>query len=241
MPDIARGKSRRLSPMQRQTSKLLSNSRAETVEVTVFAEIDVTALVRLRTERRENGRPPSVTHFILAALARTLIAHPEFNAHLVGSEIHFLKSVDIGFAVSLDSGDLLSPVLRNVASRDLGNIVAAAADLAKRARSGDLILADMKGAGFTFSSVGQAKAARFATVVLPVPQVAILAAMAIYDTPVVCDGKVGIGSVLPVSLSFDHRAVNGAAATEFLDTLAAHLARPETLFAAANSTEGPSA
>ena len=225
----------RLSMVQRQTAKLLSKSRAETVEVTVFGELDVTALVSLRAGRRTEGQLPTITHFVLAALARTLDDHPTFNAHFVDETLHLLPQADIGFAVSLDNGDLVSPVLRNVGALSLDAIATAARRLAERARTGALELADMKGAGFTFSSVGPTPAARFATPVIPVPQVAILAAMAVRAQPVVQGDAIGIAQILPVSLSFDHRALNGAAANAFLQTLANHLAKPERLIAPSSS------
>lgn len=221
----------RLSPVQRQTAKLLSKSRAETVEVTIFGEVDVSELMAMRAGFRGVGTMPTITHFILAAIARTLTEHPAFNAHFIENALHLLPKADIGFAVSLENGDLVSPVLRDVGAMLLDDIAAAASRLAERARTGALELADMKGAGFTFSSVGQTPAARFATPVIPVPQVAILAAMAVRAQPVVRDDGLGIAQVLPVSLSFDHRALNGAAANAFLQTLADQLAAPEALIA----------
>ena len=225
----------RLSMVQRQTAKLLSKSRAETVEVTVFAELDVTALISLRADMRATEPAPTITHFILAALARTLATHPTFNAHFTDDTLHLLPQADIGFAVSLETGDLISPVLRDVGALPLDGIALAARGLAERARTGALALADMKGAGFTFSSVGQTPVARFATPVIPVPQVAILAAMAVRAQPVVRGDAIGIAQILPVCLSFDHRALNGAAANAFLQTLADTLAAPEGLIAPALS------
>ena len=93
--------------------------------------------------------------------------------------------------------------------------------------------ANLKGAGFTLSSVGQTKTAKFATPIVPVPQVAILAATALRDAPVVRDGALAVAPTLPLSLGFDHRALNGAAANAFLDTLAETLAAPEALIPAA--------
>ena len=229
---------RRLSPVQRQTGKVLSKSRAETVEVTVFGELDVTELVRVRSELTQDDRP-TITHFLLAALARSLRDQPDFNAHFADDALTLLPEIDLGFAVSLPNGDLVSPVLRDVGRLPLDAIAAAARDLAARARAGTLALADMRGAGFTLSSIGQTPAARFATPVVTVPQVAILAAMAVRAQPVVTDGRIGIAQILPVSLSFDHRAVNGAAANAFLQSLADHLARPDTLHSPATSGKRP--
>lgn len=220
---------RKLSPVQRQTAKFLAASRAETVEVTIFSEVDVTEMIALRRMLREDGSACTVTHFILVALARALAQHPEFNAHFQNNELTYHDRADIGVAVSLDNGDLVTPVLRDVGAMTLEEIAQAARDLASKAQAGALKLADMKGAGFTVSSVGQMSAPRFATPVVPVPQVAILAAMAIREVPVVRAGNIVVAPVLPLSLSFDHRAINGAAANAFLQTISDELGAPKGL------------
>ncbi len=225
---MAEGETVRLSPVQRQTAKFLSRSLAETAQVTIFGEIDVTAMIALRQRMKSDGAAPSVTHFIIAALARTLRRHPQFNAAFDGTSLTLQPQVDLGFAVSLSNGDLVSPVLHGVGRMGLAQIGQSARALAEKAQSGLLELADLKGAGFTFSSVGTTATAKFATPVVPIPQVAILAAMAIREQAVIRDGRVEIAPVLPVSLSFDHRALNGAAANDFLQTLADVLSEPET-------------
>ena len=228
----------RASPMQRQTAKILSQSRAETVEATIFGDLDVTALSAFRKTISNEKNAPSITHFILAGLARALQNHPHFNAHFTDNNLELLPLVDIGFAVSLENGDLTSPVLRNVGALALDGIAKSARALAESARTGTLQLQDMKGAGFTFSSVGQTPVTRYATPVVTVPQVAILAAMAIRSEPVVRNGAIIIRQILPVSLSFDHRAVNGAAALAFLQTLADEIEAPEALLPAADTAKG---
>jgi len=220
-----------LSPMQRQAGKFLAGCQNESVQVTVFAEIDVSRLMAVRTALSGAGKAPGITAFLIAALAKTLRQHPEFNAHYEDGALRLFDEVNIGLAVSLESGDLVTPVLRDVADKTVSEISDSAAALAEKARNAALVVADMRGAGFTLSNLGRSGVVRFATPIIPVPQVAILAATAMRETPVAVGGAVKVVPVLPLSLSFDHRAVNGSAATGFLESLADALTRPEELAA----------
>ncbi|MEM9011236.1 MAG: 2-oxo acid dehydrogenase subunit E2 [Pseudomonadota bacterium] len=230
-PAAIAGATRRLGPAQRQAARFLAASQAETAVVTIFGEIDVGALLTWRSALAEGPSRPSVSHCVLRALALALPQYPALAAHLHDDVLHFGEGLDIALAVSLPSGDLITPVLRGVESMDLAMLTAAARDLAEKARTGGLAPGDVRGGHFTLSNVVGAQVTRWTTPIVPRPQVAILALAGIRDVPAVRERAVTVAKMLPVSLSFDHRAVNGTEASAFLETLAEVLAHPETLAA----------
>ncbi|PRY95719.1 pyruvate dehydrogenase E2 component (dihydrolipoamide acetyltransferase) [Hasllibacter halocynthiae] len=217
----------KLSPVQRQVAKAVARSAAEAAACTVFADLDAAPL-QAALAALERPRP-TVTHLIAVAAARALTAHPVLNAHLDGDALDMPGAVHLGLAMALPEGGLIAPVIRDAHAMDAVTLARAARDLAERAARGALAPADMRGATFTLSSAGRSPTPRYATPLIPLPQVAIMAITAIREAPVIRDGAVASGLVLPVSLTFDHRALNGAAANEFLDALAGRLADPADL------------
>lgn len=220
----------KLSPQQRMAASLLHRSQSETACVTVFGEIDVSHLVAFR-KREEVGDPsrPGVLHFVMRAVVLALGRHPALNAHLRGNEITTFGSIDLGVAVALESGELVVPVLRNAQRMSVAQVAAQTRVMTERARSGSLTLADVRGATFTISSLATSPVPIWATPIVPVPQVAILAVTAIRERVVLLGDKAGVLQILPVSLAFDHRAINGAPVAAFLSTLAEMLADPAGL------------
>lgn len=223
------GEARRLTPAQRQAAKYLARCEAETVRVTVYGEADVSAILQHRAAYAGSRSVPTITHYLLAALARALAVHREFNAHFSDFELTRFETVDVAVAVAMENGDLVTPVLRDVGAMSLDGIRSQGDALVNRVRAGGMTLADTRGAGFTLSNLGRPKVAQFATPIIPVPQVAILAATAIRLAPVVRDGTIVATNLLPLSLSFDHRAINGVTANAFLDTLGEMLGNPQLL------------
>lgn len=231
---------RQLSPMQRMASRNMLRMVQESAGVTVHGEFPADGLVEFQDERNRDRRSRGLdritpTHLLVKCLAVALKRHPSLNAHFDGSDLKCFRSANIGLAVATDDGDLIVPVIRAADTLSLDEVAACARDLAGRARSGKLQLAETRGATFTLSSVAGFPSVLFATPVVPLPQVAILAVGAIRQAPVAAHGQLGIGHVLPVSLSFDHRPINGAAASAFLETLsrivgdpAEHLTSTET-------------
>ncbi|MEO4045408.1 2-oxo acid dehydrogenase subunit E2 [Hoeflea sp. CAU 1731] len=213
---------RQLSTMQRMASRNMLRMVQEAAGVTVHAEFAVDGLVAfldsLSSESVGRGKV-TATHVLVKCLAVALQNHPSFNAHFDGSELKCFRSVNIGLAVATDGGDLIVPVIPAVEQLTLDEVSVCARDLAARSRAGKLQLSETKGATFTLSSVAGFPSVVFATPVVPLPQVGILAVGAIRQVPVAADGKLRLGHILPVSLSFDHRSVNGAAASAFLETL----------------------
>ncbi|WP_165390277.1 2-oxo acid dehydrogenase subunit E2 [Thalassococcus sp. S3] len=219
----------RLPPMQRHLAKALSHSWSTAPHCTVFADADVTALTALRAELKAKGAAPTVSHFVLTALARALQGHPAFNGWLEGDTLHRVEDINIGLAIALQDGGLMAPVLSDIGGIDAFDMAARTRALADRARGKALSAQDMQGGTFTFSSAGRARTPRYATPLLPLPQLAILAATGIRAEPVVRQGSIKSADILPLSLTFDHRAINGEQANAFLDHLSDRLADPRAL------------
>ncbi len=225
----------KLSPAQKQAGRFLARCQSEAVQVTLFADARVDLLLALRS--RYQDPKPTLTHLLMAALVRTLEQHPQFNAHFEEDHLHLIDQVHLGLAVATPGGDLLTPVVRDLRGKSPLQIAPRARAQTEKARSGALTPQDVRGASFTLSNVGQTRAVRYATPVLPLPQVAILATMAVRQEPVIRDGVPSAAWILPMSLTFDHRVHNGVAATSFLDTLAAILDHPDKLDVTSDNLE----
>jgi pyruvate dehydrogenase E2 component (dihydrolipoamide acetyltransferase) len=179
---------------------------------------------RLVEMTREGETKPTVSDVITKACAVALMRHPELNAHYAGEEVRRFPTADVGMAVATDRG-LVVPVIRSAERLNLAEIAAARADLVTRARDAKLQQGDLEGGTFTTSNLGMYGVEEFIAVLNP-PQVAILAVGAIEDKPVVVDGDLEIKPMMSLTLTCDHRAVDGADAAEFLGTVRALLEEP---------------
>ncbi|HJP21023.1 MAG: 2-oxo acid dehydrogenase subunit E2 [Alphaproteobacteria bacterium] len=219
-----------LGPMQRMAAQHLSQSHLETAPVTLLGEAEVDGLVALRqtlnAERSEGDPRISYTHLIMKILALALGRHPRLNSALVERELHVYSDINIGMALSLPDGNLIVPVIRHVDRKSLYEVAIEAAELAARGAAGKLALDDVRGGTFTLTNAGMVPSARWTTPIIALPQAAILGVGAVREAALVRDGEVVTGNVLPLSLTFDHRLVNGVPASEFLDDLGGLLADP---------------
>lgn len=193
--------------------------------VTNFDNADVTGLEAFRIELNREKREPEVkvtmVTFLLKSAAAALRAFPRFNASLDGDHLVLKKYVHIGFAVDTPKG-LMVPIIRDVDQKGLLQIAREMAELADKARQGALSPADMQGGCFSVSSLGGIGGAGF-TPIINAPEVAILGAGR-SKTEAVWDGqKFEPRLIMPVSLSWDHRVVDGVAAARFLGHIAATL------------------
>jgi len=152
------------------------------------------------------------------------VRHRAVNAHFVEGRIHRYPAVHVGIAVATPSG-LVVPVVRDADRRSVLEIAAVRADLVARARAGKLQLADLEGGTFTISNLGMYGIEQFVAVLNP-PQVAILAVGAIEERPAVLDGELAVLPQLTMTLTCDHRALDGSEGAEFLQTLKAFVAEP---------------
>jgi pyruvate dehydrogenase E2 component (dihydrolipoamide acetyltransferase) len=182
-------------------------------------------LVNLRGQFRAAGQEvPSYTDFILKLTATALQKHPHLNARWENDRILLLSDIHIGLAVDTDAG-LLVPVVRQVPQRSLRELAGQTRDLIERARQGRLRAEEMQGGTFTITNLGAFGIDAF-TPILNYPECAILGIGRIHPQPIVLDERVIAGEQLTLSLTFDHRLVDGAPAARFLRTLSQLLENP---------------
>lgn len=195
--------------------------------------VDVTALVRLREKEKQIFEPRGIHFtylpFVVKACVVALRKFPSFNAHFDAerNELVAKKSVNIGIAVDTPDG-LVVPVIRNADERTMVDIAVEIERLAGLAKERKLHLDDIKGGTFTITNVGSL-GGFFSTPVIDPPQVAIMAIHRIRDMPLVVEGRVEARKVMGISMCFDHRVVDGALATEFMNVVMKHLEDPDLL------------
>jgi pyruvate dehydrogenase E2 component (dihydrolipoamide acetyltransferase) len=229
-----------IAQTRRTIARQMVRSRQETVPVTLTAWADATALLAARAALKAADGPEAATlnDMLLQALARTLLAHPLLAARWEETQLALPGDrIDIGLAVDAPGG-LVVPVVRDVAASPLAEVARQTRWLVERARSGRLTAADMQGGVFTLTSLGS-YGIEFFTPVINHPEAAILGVGAIRMQPVPPPGgQEGfvLQRQLPLSLTFDHRIVDGGPAARFLGDLAAQIGTGvPPLFSAANS------
>jgi len=190
--------------------------------------IDMTEALHLReqlVERLPEGDvKPTVNDLLTRVVGVALVRHRAVNATFTGEEIHRHPGAHVGMAVAAPNG-LVVPVIRDADRRSVQEIARSRAELVGRAREGKLTLQDMEGGTFTISNLGMFGVEQFVAVLNP-PQVAILAVGAVKPTPVVIDGEVDVAPMMQVTLTCDHRAIDGADGADFLRTLVALVEQP---------------
>jgi pyruvate dehydrogenase E2 component (dihydrolipoamide acetyltransferase) len=205
-----------LAGVRRAMAINMAKSHAEIVPATVSDEADIEAW------------PPGsdITIRLVRAIVAGVAASPGLNAWYDGRtmERRLLKQIDLGLAADTEDG-LFVPVLRNVAARDAADLRRGIEAMKKDLRARSVPIAELRGQTITLSNFGMF-AGRFAALVIVPPQVAILGAGRITKQPVVADGQLTAHRILPLSLTFDHRAVTGGEAARFLKAAIEELERP---------------
>jgi len=196
----------------------------------VVREADVGALIEGREKlgsALEKTQGVRVTHtdVLVALAARVLGKHPRLNASWTGEGIRLNREVNMGIAMAVNDG-VVAAVIPSAQTKNLGEIAALRHHLTERARAGRLRPADIAGATFTISNLGMYKVDAFSAIINP-PQAAILAVGRITDRVVPVEGKPGIRPMMTMTLSSDHRVVDGARAASFLNDLADAIQEPE--------------
>ncbi len=220
-----------LGRMRRTTARRMAEAKRDVPHFYVTTEIAMDGVVRLKAELERLGgawEGLTYTHLLLKATGLALRRVPEMNASLEGEGtlvVH--EAVNVGLATAVDEG-LLVPVVRACDATPLAELVRQVRELVERARSGRPGPDDLTGATFTLSNLGMYPVTAFAAVVNP-PQAAILAVGAVREVPVVREGRVVPGAVMSVTLSCDHRIVDGALAGRFLRELKGLLEAPVAL------------
>jgi pyruvate dehydrogenase E2 component (dihydrolipoamide acetyltransferase) len=165
------------------------------------------------------------TDLLVALVARVLVKHPRLNASWSGSGISLNKEVNIGVAMAVNDG-VVAAVIHNADRTELAEIAVQRRDLAARTQAGRLHPPDIAGVTFTISNLGMHQVDAFTAIISP-PQAAILAVGRIADRVVPVDGQPGIRPMMTMTLSCDHRVVDGLRAAAFLNGLAEAIRRPE--------------
>lgn len=233
-PAIApRSEARPLSRMRAAIAQRMTAALAAP-QFTVRRRVDMAAALRVRqAQSAAGGRAPGVIDLIHLAVARALLAHPEVNASLHAgrspeqSAIVAHTGVDLGFALALPDG-LIAPVIRDAHTMGLQALAAERLRLQEDASAGRLAASALGDATFTVSNLGTLHVDEFTAIVTP-PEVAILAVGQLQETPVARDGAIHVVPLIALTVTADHRALDGAQVAYFLETLAANLNHLETL------------
>lgn len=215
------------SRMRATIAKRLTESMRDAPHFYVTCEIDMSEAVRLRNALKASDRVTAdvtYTHVLVKAVAIALEQHPRLNASYIEEGREYKADINIGLAVALDDG-LIVPVLHNCNKLSLLEIAAQAQALVERARTGKPSGNDLSGGTFTISNMGMLPIEHFTAIINP-PQGAILATGAIKERPVVRHGQVSIAHTMMVTLSCDHRILDGVTGGQFLATLKTLLENP---------------
>ena len=223
----AAGRTIPFTGIRKVVAERLHDSLHGMAQVTISREADVSGLVGLRERlapgfEAASGIHLTYTDLFVEVVARLLTEHPLLNTTLDGDTIVAWEAVHMGVAVALEDG-LIVPVIRNSHCRPLREIAADRVELTGKAQAGTLNLEEVEGGTFTISNLGSFGADSFTPIVNP-PQCAILGIGRIVDKPVVVDGTVQVRPTMWLSLTFDHRLVDGAPAARFLQALSDSLA-----------------
>ncbi len=222
------------SPVSRLMAERTTQSWTTVPHFFVTREVDASALNEARQKLSpeiEKSRGVKLTHtdLVAALTARVLKKHPRLNSSWTGDGVRANPEINIGLAMAVEAG-VVAPVIHNANQIDLGEIAVRRRDLAERARAGKLSPADIAGGTFTISNLGMYGVDAFTAIIVP-PQAAILAVGAIADRAVPVgvgpEARVGIRPMMTLTLSSDHRVVDGARAAEFLRDLVEAIGNPQ--------------
>ena len=211
---------------ERMTLSLQTNA-----SVTLHTEVDATDFVELRGMLNDKlqAREVSLTYtdLLVKVVANALREHPRLNATLTDEGIHVLPEINIGVAVALEDG-LVVPVVRDADKERLSEISTQVKDFAERARGNQLTPGELQGGTFTITNLGNFGIDAFTPIINP-PESAILGVGRILKKPVVHEDEIVVRSMLTLSLTFDHRVVDGAPAAQFLQTVSGYIQDPYLL------------
>jgi len=218
----------RMTSMRATIAKRLLESKQTIPHYRLAADVELTALLAHRATLNAGGAAKvSINDLLVRATALALARHPEVNAQLQGDEVVKYAQADVCVAVASANG-LVTPVVRAAETKTAAQIAAEVADLAERARGNRLTREEITGGTFTISNLGMFGVDRFDAIINP-PQVAILAVGAATDRVVARDGQPAVRRMLTLTLSCDHRVVDGAMGARFLATLRELVEDPASL------------
>jgi len=218
-----------LTPMRKTIAQRLQESKTFIPHFYVTQEIDADPLFVTREQLKNGGIKISFNDFIVRGCALALREHPEINSgfNSVNSTLIRFKTIDISIAVSLPAG-LITPIVRHADYKNVGQLAAEIKELAARAKEGKLMREEYMGGSFTVSNLGMFGISEFSGIINP-PQAALLAIGGIEEKPVVKAGNIVPGKTMRLTLSADHRVIDGADGAKFMKTLQKLLENPSLL------------
>ncbi|MEL7640401.1 MAG: dihydrolipoamide acetyltransferase family protein [Solidesulfovibrio sp.] len=221
-----------MTGLRRAIADNMAASLAQAAQLTLITEVDATeSLAFLATVRAMHQKDPSfrvsVNDILILATSRALTRFPMMNATQVGDDIHIHADVNMGVAVAIEGG-LIVPVLRAAHRKSLTRIAREARELAGKARTGSLTADDLAGGTFTISNMSRSPVDFFTPILKPT-ETGILGVGRVVDKPVVRKGEITIRSMMGLSLTFDHRVIDGAPAGEFLKLLCQYVEQPSLI------------
>jgi len=234
-PEEAEGRLVKLSGMRKAIAERMMAGKRNTAQIYMTVSIDATRLLETRErlasllEKSGGGIRPTITDLLMKICASAVSRHPILNTRWASEGIVWLDAIHMGMAMALEEG-LIVPVIRDIGKKTLSEIAKARTSIVEKGKSGELTPDEMKGSTFTISSLGMFGIEEFAAIINP-PESAILAVGAILDKPVVIAKEIVVRPVMKITLSYDHRVIDGAKAAEFMKTLKEFLENPSSVIA----------
>ena len=236
IPPAPAGRSEERVPfrgLRRKIAEAMTRSKFTATHFTYVDDIDVTELVKIRGEAKkvfaDKGINVTYLPFIMKAIVAAMREFPAMNASLdeVTNELVIKKYFNFGIATDTDNG-LIVPVIKDVDRKSVGELAKDIQDLAARTRDGKVTVDDLTGGTFTITNAGNI-GGLFATPVINFPEVAIMGVHAIKDAAIVRDGQIVVGKKMYLSVSIDHRLVDGATGARWMNVIKDHLEQPYRL------------
>jgi len=218
-----------LAGMRRTIAKKMLESKTETAQTYMTNSVDAGKILEYRKKvlpqiQQESGLRVTITDILMKITGSAILEHPIINTRWTDSGIVYFEDVHMGMAMALDDG-LIVPVIQNITEKGLPRVAKDRQELVRKGKNNDFILDDISGSTFTLSTLGMFGTEQF-TANINVPENAILAVGAITDKPVAVDGEVVVRPMMNITLSYDHRTIDGAEAAKFIRTLKTYIEDP---------------
>ncbi|WP_342467823.1 dihydrolipoamide acetyltransferase family protein [Bacillus sp. FSL W8-0629] len=218
-----------INMMRKTIASRMMESLQTSAQLTITMKADVTKLKNLQQQLNETAIARyetrlTITDFVAKAVILSLLEHPAMNSQYHNGVVETFENVHLGIAAALDNG-LAVPVIRDAERLTLIELAKGIKLYGKKAREGKLLHDEIKGSTFTITNLGAYGVEHFTPILNP-PEAGILGVGTMYDTPVYREDELCKGTILPLSLTFDHRVLDGAPASAFLSTVKAHLEEP---------------